>query len=144
MTIKNYTTQISAEKTIMELEKVLAKSGATHIIKQYDGDGNACSIGFKLLVNEDLVMFQLPMRLKNVLKILNKSNIPTRLKCNEQAYRVGWRIIKDWVLSQTALIEIELAKPEEIFLPYLYDEKTDLTLFQQVEKRGHKFLLSSK
>lgn len=50
MAIKNYTTQISAEKTVMELEIALAKSGATHIIKQYDGDSNACALGFKLLI----------------------------------------------------------------------------------------------
>lgn len=143
MGIKNYTTQIKAEKTIMEIEMLLAKAGCSHIIKSYDCKGQPNAIGFKLIINNELVVFKLPMKLSNTLTALKKGNVPQRLINEEQAYRVGWRIIKDWVASQMALIEIELAKPQEVFLPYMYDENTNKTIYEKLEEKGSKFLLSS-
>jgi hypothetical protein len=58
----------------------------------------------------------------------------------EQVYRVAWRNILDWVLAQMALMEIGMAKIEEVFLPYMQDRE-GMTLFEQMEQRG--FLLDS-
>jgi hypothetical protein len=57
-----------------------------------------------------------------------------------QAYRVAWRNILDWVQAQMALLEIGMAKMEEIFLPYMLDAQ-GRTLFERMEQRG--FLLDS-
>ena len=35
-TIKNYTTTIAVEKTVMEIEQILSKFGATNIFKMYE------------------------------------------------------------------------------------------------------------
>jgi hypothetical protein len=59
---------------------------------------------------------------------------------NEQAYRVAWRNILDWVEAQMALLEIEMAKIEEIFLPYMVNS-TGETFFERIEQRG--FLLEA-
>jgi hypothetical protein len=59
---------------------------------------------------------------------------------DEQAYRVAWRNILDWVEAQMALLEIEMAKIEEIFLPYMVNA-TGETFFERMEQRG--FLLES-
>jgi hypothetical protein len=58
----------------------------------------------------------------------------------EQAYRVAWRNILDWVQAQMALLEIGMAKMEEVFLPYMLDQQCH-TLFERMEQRG--FLLDS-
>jgi hypothetical protein len=58
----------------------------------------------------------------------------------EQAYRVAWRNILDWVEAQMALLEIEMVKMEEIFLPYMVNPKGE-TFFETLEKKG--FLLKS-
>ena len=58
----------------------------------------------------------------------------------EQAYRVAWRNILDWVEAQMALLEIEMAKIEEIFLPYMVNS-TGETFFERIEQRG--FLLEA-
>ena len=58
----------------------------------------------------------------------------------EQAYRVAWRNILDWVEAQMALLEIEMAKIEEIFLPYMVNSIGE-TFFERMEQRG--FLLES-
>jgi hypothetical protein len=57
-----------------------------------------------------------------------------------QAYRVAWRNILDWVQAQMALLEIGMAKMEEVFLPYMQDRQ-GLTFFERMEERG--FLLES-
>jgi len=36
MALKNYTTSIAVEKIMMEIEKILASHGATHIFKMYN------------------------------------------------------------------------------------------------------------
>ena len=35
-----------------------------------------------------------------------------------EAARVAWRIIKDWLEAQLALVSAELADLEQVFLPY--------------------------
>ena len=43
-----------------------------------------------------------------------------KVKCDrEQAERVAWRIVKDWVEAQMAILESEMVQMDEIFLPYM-------------------------
>lgn len=37
----------------------------------------------------------------------------------DEAYRVAWRILRDWLHSQLSIIATEQVKPEQVFLPYL-------------------------
>ena len=44
------------------------------------------------------------------------------MKCDEnQAERIAWRNIKDWVAAQVALVETEQATMDELFLPMMTD-----------------------
>lgn len=53
-----------------------------------------------------------------------------KVKCDrEQAERVAWRIVKDWVEAQMAILESEMVQMDEIFLPYMVDNNGQ-TLFQ--------------
>ena len=47
----------------------------------------------------------------------------------EQANRVAWRIIKDWIDAQMAVLETEMVEMEEIFLPYVLN-KQGQTLYE--------------
>ena len=41
------------------------------------------------------------------------------IRVNEdQARRVAWRIVRDWVEAQMAIVELEMAKVDQVFLPY--------------------------
>lgn len=145
MAIKNYTTGIKVEKTIAEIEQKLAQNGATHIYKIYE-NGIPKGLAFSILVNGSPLSFKLPMREDKILIVFKNSvkrkELPQRYaKDLEQARRTGWRILKDWIESQLALIEIDIAKAEEIFLPYLYDMATDETFFEKVERKGFSGLL---
>ena len=53
-----------------------------------------------------------------------------KVKCDrDQAERVAWRIVKDWVAAQMAILESEMVQMDEIFLPYMLNDKGQ-TLFQ--------------
>ena len=135
MAILNYTTQIKAEKTIMEIQQSLVKHGATKIIIDYEGQ-NPKAVTFCLMLNDKIVGYALPANYTGVLKSMRKSpKIPKNLLTEEQALRVSWRIIKDWVEAQMALVEAELADVAEVFLPYAIT-KNGNTLFKEIEKTG--------
>lgn len=53
--------------------------------------------------------------------------------CTEaQALRVGWRIVKDWVQAQMAIVESELAKMVQVFLPYAVTKQGN-TLYEMIQ-----------
>jgi hypothetical protein len=42
----------------------------------------------------------------------------SRPRRDNQAVRTAWRIIREWVQSQLALVEVNMATISQIFLPY--------------------------
>jgi hypothetical protein len=129
--IKNYTTDIPVEKTTSEIQKILAQNGARGIMLEYDGNGNITDIFFKIILNNKELPFRLPAKAERVYQALwgekqewehNRYSAGWR----EQAQRIAWRICKTWLEAQITLINLEQAKMEEIFLPYLVlpDNKT--------------------
>ena len=65
--------------------------------------------------------------------------VPQRLCTKEQALRVSWRIVKDWVEAQMAIVEAKLADVAEVFLPYAIT-KTGTTLYKEIQGNGMKLL----
>ncbi len=49
------------------------------------------------------------------------------------AARVAWRIIKDWVAAQLAIVESGMVEIAEVFLPYqlVADDKTVFDVMQR-------------
>jgi len=127
----NYTTTISTERTVMEIEKILAQFGASHIYKMYD-NAECSAIAFKYPFQNDSLSFTLPMNAEAIHKILKRRNIPKKLQSIEQARRVGWRIIRQWIQAQIALIDINAVSFEQVFLGYIYDEKRNITFYDKV------------
>ena len=104
---------------------------------------------FVIKVNDRFIPVKLPARVEKAQTVLRKQweegvISHKRGKENtfgyEQAYRVAWRNILDWVQAQMALLEIGMAKIEEVFLPYMQDRE-GITFFERMEQRG--FLLES-
>jgi len=127
--IKNYTTDVPAVRSIAEIESTLAAFGAKAIMKDFTVDGKVGALSFRL---EDKV-FKLPADAEGVKKILFEGKEDhgrqELIKSREaRAYRVAWRIIKDWIHAQLSLIASGQAHPQEIFLPYMFDGKR--TLFE--------------
>lgn len=141
MPILNYTTSIEAEKTVGQIQKMLSLAGARAIMTQYDQDQVLSSIAFQIDHQGQMLSFLLPAQLDKIWTILqNDDKVPRRLKSRDQAARVTWRIIKDWVEAQLAIIEAEQAEMVEVFLPYMQDAQGQ-TVYQRLEHHGVAGLL---
>lgn len=133
MPILNYTTKIDSYKTLTEIQQILSRSGARKCVIDSDGDGSPIALTFCLIWNGTMTAFALPCNFEGVLRAMrNSKNVPRNLCNEEQALRVGWRIVKDWVAAQMAIVEAGLSSPQEVFLPYAVT-KSGETLFKYLE-----------
>lgn len=131
MGLLNYTTKIDADKTAQEIAKCLSMHGASQVLTEYDEkEGLVKAISFAINMNGKKMGFRLPCDWKPVYEILKVQKDTGRYMNSErkekweselrlQAVRTSWRIVKDWVEAQMALVETSMVKTEQVFLPYL-------------------------
>jgi ubiquinone/menaquinone biosynthesis C-methylase UbiE len=119
MSLLNYTTGISVDKTVSEIQRVLTKNGASAILVENDDNGEIIALSFRVKLNDQVIAFRLPSDWRPVLKILeNDQKVPRAKRTKEQALRVSWRIIKDWVEAQMAIVQTKMVTVDQVFLPY--------------------------
>ena len=130
MAIKNYTTTINANKTIGEIQELLSKHGANAIMTEYK-DGEVIGLSFKIMTSRGEMGIRLPANTERVLQVLkNQRKKNNQVKDTmEQATKTAWRIIKDWIDAQMAILETEMVEMEEIFLQYVINNNGQ-TLYQ--------------
>ncbi len=138
MALLNYTTQIEAAKTVGEIQGILAGHGAKSILIDYGDDGLIEALAFRILTPHGEVGIRLPIDPEAVLNVLTQQNrlgrVPKRYINHAQAVRVAWRIVKDWVAAQMAILETEMVRMEQIFLPYVITG-TGKTLYEAMIDR---------
>lgn len=141
--IKNAGSVMALPKIFDIIKKTLISHKARHITESYDEQGCISAIEFVLFIGERECPFRLPARVKAVEKILYPNTQPQWLTKTqkEQAYRVAWANIRDWIGAQCALIDTGMVKAEEVFLPYLISNR-GATLYEEME-RSH-FLLPER
>ncbi len=138
MPILNYTTKIAAHKTVGEIQAMLARAGARAISIEYDAEAQPFAVAFAIDVAGRTVHFRLPSRWQGVEQRLYKDDqVPRRFKTAAQARRIAWRIVKDWVAAQLAIIEAGVAELPEVFLPYAVNPRSNKTLYQELEGRNY-------
>ena len=143
--IKNYTSSVSASRSIAFIELQLSKNGARDILKRYENE-KVSAIMFTIPINGTEIPFKLPAKLKECEQILMANLSPraqsvTRKKIPEQAERTCWKIISDWVESQLAMIELSQVEVLEIFLPFVYDRSREQTFFEKIKEKNYIALL---
>lgn len=139
MPILNYTTDVPVSRSVDHITKILVAHGATSILTEYDPSGEVCALKFLVPFNGSNQGFRLPADWESVLKALNNDpKVEGRFKRSDHAKRVAWRILKDWVEVQMALIDVQMAKLDQVFLPYMMlGEQT----FYEVAKKNLPKLL---
>ncbi|SEV88745.1 hypothetical protein SAMN05428988_0139 [Chitinophaga sp. YR573] len=140
MAILNYTTKIDAWKTVGEIQQIIVRHGATHFSITNQGSMPVAMV-FTIDFKGTPLNFSLPCNYTGVLNSLQKNKkIPGTYKNEEQALRVGWRIVKDWVEAQLAMVEAQVASIQEVFMPYMVMPSTGKTLYQSFQDKGMKLL----
>lgn len=138
MAILNYTTKIDAWRTISEIQQILSKHGATHFSIKNEG-GRPVAVSFSVDFKGQPLNFLLPCNHLGIWKLLkdNKKagvSISAKKEKNDEphSFKVGWRIIKDWIEAQLALVEVEMVSVQEVFMPYLIINSNGQTLADRI------------
>lgn len=141
MSLLNYTTKIDPDKTAQEIAKILSIHGAKAVLTEYDEkEGTVTAICFRIKVIDQDVVFRLPSDWRPVFKILEADqDIPRANRTKDQAVRTAWRIVKDWVEAQMALVETQMVTTQQVFLPYAVT-KDGKTLYEKMI--DNRFLLN--
>ena len=137
MPILNYTTKVSPERTVNQIQAILVKAGARGIMIEYQ-DKKPVTVVFAIEYRSQEISYRLPCRWERVHHLLKESAGRNAYKTEEHAHRVAWRIIKDWVEAQLAIVESDLVDLPEVFLPYAIGQD-GRTVYESFESRN--FLL---
>lgn len=131
MPLLNYTTKVDVYTTIGAIQGQLVKHGAKKIMQEYDDAGRITALSFQIDTPNGLRAIKLPANAEPVRRVLARQKV----KCDvEQSERVAWRIIKDWVEAQMAILESEMVQMDEIFLPYMLNSKGQ-TVFEAYQSQ---------
>lgn len=114
--ILNYTTTVTAQRTAGEVQSILGKAGASTVATTYDS-GRPSGVSFVLDSPAGRAGYTLPVKVDGVRRALDR-HAPPRFRSAAQAERVAWRIAKDWLEAQLALVEAGMAELAEVMLPY--------------------------
>lgn len=145
MALKNYTSQVSAARSIAHIEDMLVAHKATQVLKKYAPGGRIEAIAFIVPIEGVEIPFRLPARVDQCLKVLKSAvrrpHAETYKRLEQQAERTAWKIVSDWVEAQMAMIDLAQVQLMEVFLPYVYNHNSGQTYFQTLEARGFQNLL---
>ena len=129
------TTKINPDQTVGEIQGILGRYGASGIQIKYNA-GEIVAVAFSVDINDRHVPFMLPCRWEAVHSVIVNRMRKVRKSREEeyilQAKRVAWRQILRWVEAQLALVETEMVRIEEVFMPYLVVGKGQ-TLYQKLQ-----------
>jgi hypothetical protein len=130
----NYTTKVASAKTVAQIQEILGGKGASHVSVDY-ANGKATAVIFGLKIGANAIHFRLPCNVAGVSAALKKSSQRSAIwRDQQQCERIAWRIVKDWVEAQMALVEANQAEMGEVFLPYAIHSDGE-TFFQHFKNK---------
>lgn len=135
MPLLNYTTTVAANRTIGQVHALLVEAGARQIMTEYDEVGRAFGVAFGITTATGPRTFLLPVASERVQSVLKRDKVPPKLQTPEHAERVAWRIVKDWLEAQLAIIKTEMVTLDQVMLPYMRtpDGRTVYELYRDSE-----------
>lgn len=130
MAVLNYTTTVDSARTVGEMQQMLAEHGARTVHAEYDA-GKAVALAFTIDTPHGIRSFTLPMDPVPVLELLKRTPVKGHRAAPtiEQAERVAWRILKDWLEAQLALIETAMVTLDQVLLPWMHTDEVGTTVY---------------
>jgi hypothetical protein len=133
----NYTTTIEATKSASECIARLAQHGASAIGITYELT-KPIGLSFAIDTPWGPRSYALPVNVRGTHKALQVAfrggKVPRRYTELDQAERVAWRVLKDWLEAQLAMIEAGVADMAQVMLPYM-QTGDGLTVWQKYLER---------
>jgi len=153
--LKNYTSDVPVLRSLAEIDGLLIAAGVSNISKEFapSPPGKVAAVRFTILFpGQKAVTIRLPANEEGALNVLWRDYVGTeKLSADgqsvqrydmrrfsktkgdfkEQAGRVAWRIIKDWLAIELSRMRMQEADVREVFLSYVWDGKQ--TLFERIK-----------
>jgi hypothetical protein len=128
---------------------LLTQYGASKILKEYDDNKQIKCLSFMVKSNDKLVPIRLPSETEKILEILNeKANqgvIHKRFKNDkEQANRIMWRVILDWIDAQMTMIELGQRSLLQIFFGDICPIGSDQPIYKALLKNVPSYMIEDK
>ena len=137
----NYTTTIDAGKSASECVALLARHGASRTSIDWAG-GHPHSIAFGIDTPAGMRFYTLPANVEGVRRALNRAWEARRISGSytgeAQALRVAWRVVKDWLEAQLAMIDAQVVELEQVMLPYMVVDEVGTTVYERYIAQGHR------
>jgi hypothetical protein len=122
MAVLNYDTTVDVEKTLVDIHRMLVRSGARRISVEYDEHRQPTAVTFVIALPFGETPYRLPANTTAVYALLERQwqdgMVRRGLVTVGQASRVGWRIVKDWLEAQLTIIDSGLVTLDQVMLPY--------------------------
>ena len=119
--------------SVAEIQKILMLHDADKVMVEYQ-DKMPVALTFQVKTAQGFISFKLPANWEGVLRALTRdSSVPKASKTKHHALRVSWRILRDWIEAQMAMIEAELTSVDQVFLPYALT-KTGKTVYEDFNR----------
>ena len=134
------TTGISANKSVAEIQILLAEYGASAVLIEYDNN-DIKAVSFKHRSDGEEIPYRLPCEWKAIKELLSHKHKrkPYKKDLDEEAKRIAWRQSRRWVEAQLAYFQSRQVKFEQLFLSYRLISPTE-TLYERLESMKFKLL----
>lgn len=147
MALLNYSTSVAVEKTVGEIQSILSRHKCRGVQTRYSETGEITALAFTLQTDFGEREYAMPVNVEGVAQTLKVEKNAGRLNglpwnviehapsLRAQAARVAWRILKDWLEAQLAIVQSRSVTFEQVMLPYMLVEseegmKTVFEVFQ--------------
>jgi hypothetical protein len=150
----NYTTTVPVDRTVAEVQAMLGRAGAATVATAYE-DGQVAGVSFVLRTPVGDHGYVLPVLVAPVRKVLAEQSRQGKLGAGAggkltraamlteaHAARVAWRIAKDWLEAQLALVAAGLASLDQVMLPYEV-MSTGRTVYEEVRAQERAALTAA-
>lgn len=137
MNLKNYTSGVSPQISMANIEAKLIEIGASNISKKYED--KICR-GITFLIYDETLLQTIPFNIKAEVdecfkifwKDVKRPKADTKERILDQANRTAWKILSDWTEIQCSMILLGQAKPLQMFLPFMYDIQKEETYYDKI------------
>lgn len=142
MPLLNYSTSVPTSKSVAAIQDALRKAGARAVATEYENEEvSAVSFvvptpygerAFTLPANAEKVKAVLQRQLRDASSRSQRDDLNKALKHPEW---VAWRVLKDWIEAQLALIQTEMVTLDQIMLPYMKANPQGQTVYELMIER---------
>lgn len=141
--MRNKTSSISPERSILKIEQILISIGATNIAKEY-ANGKVAAVLFSVRRGVSSQFFKLPARTDAIFKHLHKTRVrlteAQQRTLREQAERTAWKNVMEWVDLQATMIKLDQIEFMEAFFAHAWSMEENKTFFERVKENQFKQL----